>query len=333
MIGTAIATAGRILWRMLERRGIDPVPLFKEAGLDSSSLDNPLVRYPIKGAILVWTRASKMLDDPAFGLTIAKVWKPSDFHALGCAFMASTTLRDALNRLVRYNPVVYDVISYSLAEHGGRAILSYKPVHGVLDEPAILEDARWAVVLDACRLVHGADLDPLEVTFWHAEPESGMDEFLEYFRCPLRFDEPVASMTFPSEILDKRLPAANRELALSLDRTLSNYVAKLQRDDIVSRTKSVISDNLPSGNFTSEMVAAELHMSQRSLQRKLVAECTAYRKLVDAVRQELAESYLAEGYFTLTEISYLLGFSSQAAFSRAFKRWTGVTPQEFREAA
>ena len=333
MIGTAIATAGRILWRMLENQGIDPGPLFKEAGLDSSSLDNPLVRYPVKEATLIWTRASEMLDDPAFGLTIAKVWQPSDFHALGCAFMASTTLRDALNRIVRYHAVVYDVISYSLAEQDGRAILSYSSVHGKLDEPAILEDTRWAVVLDGCRRIYGANLDPLEVTFWHAKPESGMDEFIEYYRCPLRFGEPIASMTFPSEVLDKRLPAANRELSQVLDRTLSNYVAKLQRDDIVSRTKSVISDNLPSGNLTSEVVAAELHMSQRSLQRKLVAEGNAYRKLVDAVRQELAESYLAEGNFTLTEISYLLGFSSQAAFSRAFKRWTGVTPQEFRDAA
>ena len=333
MIGTAIATAGRILWRMLENRGIDPAPLFEEAGLDASSRDNPLVRYPLKQATLVWRRASEVLDDPAFGLSIASVWKPSDFHALGCAFMASATLRDALNRLVRYNPVVYDVISYSLAERGGRAVLAYNPVHGEIDEPPILEDTRWAVVLDACRRVYGAELDPLEVTFWHPEPESGMGAFLEHFRCPLRFGETVASMSFPAEILDRRLPAANRELALSLDRTLSEYASKLQRDDIVSRTKSVISDSLPSGNYTSEVVAAELNMSPRSLQRKLAAEGTAYRKLVDSVRQELAESFLGEGSFTLEEISYLLGFSSQAAFSRAFKRWTGLTPREFRDAA
>ena len=333
MIGTAIATAGRTLWRMLERQGIDPAPLFKEEGLDPNSLDNSLVRYPVKEATRVWTRAAKMLDDPAFGLTIAKVWQPSDFHALGCAFMASITLRDALNRLVRYNPVVYDVISYSLAEHDGRAILSYNPVHGKIDEPAILEDTRWAVVLDACRRVYGADLDPLEVTFWHSEPESAMDAFLEYFRCPLRFGEPVASMAFPAEVLDKRLPGSNRELALSLDRTLIDYVDRLQRDDIVSRAKSTISAYLPSGNIASEVVASALHMSPRSLQRKLAAEGTAYRKLVDSVRQELAESYLADGNFILTEISYLLGFSSQAAFTRAFKRWTGLTPQEFRGTA
>ena len=333
MIGTTIATAARILWRMLEHRGIDPTPLFKEAGLDTNSLDNPLVRYPIKEGILAWTRASEMLEDPAFGLTIAKVWQPSDFHALGCAFMASATLRDALNRLIRYNSVVYDVISYSRAERDGRAILSYDPVHDALDEPAILEDTRWAVVLDGCRRIYGADLNPLEVSFWHGEPKSGLEEFLSYFRCPQRFDEPVAKMIFPVDVLNKPLPAANHELALTLDHSLSSYLAKLQHNDIVSRTKTAISNNLPSGNATIQAVAATLHMSPRNLQRKLSAEDTTYRKLVDTVRQEMAESYLTQENFTIAEIGYLTGFSSQAAFARAFKRWTGLTPQDFRVAA
>jgi AraC-like DNA-binding protein len=161
---------------------------------------------------------------------------------------------------------------------------------------------------------------------------SEMDVFQDYFRCPLRFGEAVASMTLPAEVLDKPLPAANRVLALALDRTLSACLDKLRRDDIVSRTKSAITEHLPSGNPTSAGVAADLHLTPRTLQRKLVAEGTTYRTLVDAVRQELAESYLADGDFSLTEISYLLGFSSPAAFTRAFKRWTGLPPQQFRGA-
>jgi len=74
-------------------------------------------------------------------------------------------------------------------------------------------------------------------------------------------------------------------------------------------------------------------MSPRTLQRKLAAEDTTFRKLVETVRQELAVSYLADARFTLVEISYLIGFSEQSSFSRAFKRWTGSTPQEFRGSA
>jgi AraC-like DNA-binding protein len=318
---------------MLELRGIDPAPLYKEAGLDPENLDDPRARHQANEAILPWWLASKLLDDPAFGLSIAKVWQPSDFHALGCAFLASTTLRDALNRLIRYNATVYSMIGYSIAEHDDRAVLSYSKQHGELDEPAILEDTRWVVVLDGCRRIYGDDLNPLEVSFWHGEPKSGLEEFLAYFRCPLRFDEPVARMIFPVEILDRPLPAANRDLALTLDHSLSSYLAKLQDNDILSRTRTAISNNLPSGNATIQAVAATLHMSPRNLQRKLSAEDTTYRKLVDTVRKELAESYLTQDSFTIAEIGYLTGFSSQAAFTRAFKRWTGLTPQDFRVAA
>jgi AraC-like DNA-binding protein len=330
MVGSAIATAGRLLWRMLERRGIDPAPLHKSAGLDPASLDNPLVRYPEKEARRAWTLAMEMVDDPSFGLEIAQVWKPGDFHALGCAFLASNTLRDALNRLVRYNAVVRDVITYSLTEQDDLASLAYSSVDAKNDEPAILEDTRWALVLDACREIYGAHLDPVEVTFWHAAPDSNLDEFVEFFRCRLQFGEPVARMVFPSEVLDRPLTGANRELALANDRILGDYLVRLQRDDIVSRTKSAISEHLSSGKISSAVVASALRISPRSLQRKLAAANTTYSEVLYLVRQELAGSYLDDRSLTLAEISYLLGFSSQAAFSRAFRRWTGHTPQESR---
>ena len=177
MYGSAIATAFRILWRMLERRGIEPAPLFRAAGLDPGQLSNPRARYPGKQARLAWMRVSEMVDDPGFGLTIAEVWQPTDFHALGFAFLASTTLRNALNRLVRYHAVVDNVVSYSIAERDDRAILSCRTENGGLDEPPILEDARWVVVLDACQRVYGVDLDPLEVAFLHSDPGAAMGKF------------------------------------------------------------------------------------------------------------------------------------------------------------
>jgi len=333
MSGTAIATSVRILWRMLEHRDIDPTPLFKEVGLDPEKLNNSRTRYPADLMRLAWTRAAELTGDPGFGLTIAGVWQPTDFHALGYAFMASITLRKALDRLVRYNAVVDNLVSFSVVERGDQVILSYISGHSEIGEPAILEDARWAVVLDMCRHVYGEHLDPLDITFLHPEPSADMGEFFGYFRCPMRFGGPVASMTFPGEVIDKPLPASNRELALSHDRVLTKFVGKLNRDDVVSRVKSAIIENLPSGNLTYKEVADALHMSPRTLQRKLVVEDTSFRKLVEEVRRELAKSYLADDNLTLIEISYLLGFSHQASFFRAFKRWTSFTPQEFREAA
>ena len=330
MSGTVIATSLRLLWRILERRGIDPATLFKDVGLDPGQLGNPRARYPLNLMHLACARASKVLNDPAAGLTAAEVWQPTDFHALGFAFLASSTLRSALNRLVRYSTIVNDLVRYSVVDRGDQVTLLCNTQYGDSDEVATLEDARWAIVLDSCRRAYGASLDPLEVTFLHADPGPARGQFYGFFRCVMRFDAAVSSMAFPAEILDRPLPASNRDLALIHDRVLSNAVGKLQRDDIVSRTKSAIIECLPSENINIDTVADVLHMSTRSLQRKLAAENTTFRGLVEVVRHELAKSYLADGAYTLMEITFLLGFSSQAAFCRAFKRWSGRTPQELR---
>ena len=332
MTGTTIATANRILLRMLEQYGIDPLPLFKKADIDPAALSKSMERIPWKQAVKIWKDISEKVD-PDFGLSASQAWEPSDFHALGCAFMSSRTLHDALNRIVRFNSLVNDVVAYSLVEVNENTVLSYTAKDDIHDEPAILEDTRWALVLDACRRIYGEELNPLEVTFWHDAPSYAIEKFTEYYRCPVRFGEKKACMTFSTEVLYKALPAANHELALTLDRTLNNYILKLQQEDITARTISVICEILPSGNVTNEMVADALHMSPRSLQRKLADVDTTFRNLVEQVRQELAKSYLTDKSYNLIEITYMLGFSSQSSFSRAFKRWTGMTPQDFRDAA
>ena len=331
MTGTTIATANRILLRMLEQYGIDPLPLFRKAGIDPAALSKSMVRIPWKQAVIVWKEISEKVD-PAFGLSVSQAWQLSDFHSLGCAFMSSNTLRDALNRVVRFNSLVYDVVDYAVVKGDERSVLSYTAKYNIHDEPAILEDTRWALILDACRRIYGEELNPVEVAFWHSEPCTAIDKFTEYYRCPVRFDEKRARLTFSTEVLDKPLPASNHELALTLDHTLSDYVSRLQQENIVSRKKYIISEFLPSGTVTADMVADVLHMSPRSLQRMLADVDATFRILVEQVRKELAKSYLSDKTDNLIEITYMLGFSSQSSFTRAFKRWTGVTPHEFRDA-
>jgi AraC-like DNA-binding protein len=333
MPGTVIATSLRLLWRILERRGVDPASLFDEIGLDPEKLSDPRARYPLNLMRHACARASELLDDPAAGLIAAEVWQPTDFHALGLAFLASSTLRTALERLVRYSAMVNDLVRYSVIDSGDRITLVCNMADGDFGEVATIEDARWVIILDSCRRAYGYSLDPLEVTFLHADPGLEIGKFYGLFRCAMQFGAPVSSMTFPAEVIDRPLPASNRELAHMHDGVLSDVIGKLQRDDIVSRTKSAIIDNLPSDDFTAEKVANSLHMSSRNLQRKLAAENTTFRALVEVIRQELARSYLTDSDSTLQDIAFLLGFSSQAAFTRAFKRWTGHTPQEYRDIA
>jgi AraC-like DNA-binding protein len=111
------------------------------------------------------------------------------------------------------------------------------------------------------------------------------------------------------------------------------YLAQLDQDHIIQKVKAVIIDQLPSGNVTDETVARELYMSSRKLQRQLRNDGTTFTTLLTEIRQDLAQRYLREQHISLTEIAFLLGFSESSAFSRAFKRWMGVTPSEYRKAA
>src|SRR5690606_29441295 len=131
-------------------------------------------------------------------------------------------------------------------------------------------------------------------------------------------------------LAERRLQSGNLAVADANERLASDYLLWLKRNDIVSAVKSKLQELLPSGTCTEARVADALHMNQRTMQRKLQAENSSFTSLLNSVRVEMAEHHLRNTQLSLTEISYLLGFSEQANFTRAFKRWKGVSPSDYR---
>lgn len=332
MLPTLLASSARILYRLIERNGLDPLGVFREAGLDPNLLEDSPARYRVEQARATWHEAARLIPNPCFGLQASEAWRPTDFHALGYAFLANRTLRTAIERIVRYNAVVDPVVFFEDTLEDARMRLTYRTDR--LDPPDIpaLQDARWGVVLGLCREAFGPGCDPLEMTLNHPAP-SCQGEYFALFRCPVRFDAPVTELVFDRALVERPLPAANRELALANEGILRGYIDQLAVDDIASRVKLAIVDHLPSGAPSAELVAKDLHMSPRTLQRRLAALGSAYSVLLDAVRRELATQHLADPARSLSEISYLLSFAEQSGFSRAFRRWTGRAPSTVREAA
>jgi AraC-like DNA-binding protein len=328
-MATLLASATRILWRILERNGVDPGPLFLRFGLNPSVLDDPRARYGVREGRRLWGEAARLIPDPAFGLQAAELWRPTDFHALGYAFLASDTLRTAVRRLERYHAVVDPVVAFTEAPDDPRLSLSYQVVGVELAQVPALEDARWAVLLGICRYAFGSNLDPVEVSFAHAAPVS-TGPWFGLFRCPVQFGAPAPRLVFSPEDADRPLPARNRELAKVNDAVLAAYSSALTAQATVSRVKRAILDRLPGGTPTAEQVARDLIMSPRTLQRRLMHEGTSFKRLLEAVRQELAEQYIADPGRSLAEITYLLGFSEASAFSRAYRRWNGESPSRAR---
>ena len=133
MIGTSLASLSRPLWRVLERHQINPEFVFREAGLDPALMDESRSRFQAERVAYAWRKAAELITDPCFGLEVADAWFPTDFHALGYAFLASSTLRTGLNRLCRYVDVVDNAVGF--VTEGSRH-------PRVLVAPALVPDAQ-----------------------------------------------------------------------------------------------------------------------------------------------------------------------------------------------
>lgn len=325
MSATALSSWARSIRRAVERAGVDPDPLFVAAGLDPAALADPNARYPVRRTAELWRRAVQATGNPALGLDVARQVTPTTFHALGYAQVASANLREAFERAVRYFRIVADTGELAFERDGPNYALTIRVPAGE-DAPAVESiDAFVAVFVRMVRGLAGRDADPLRVELARPSPNDP-GPWQRAFRVMPEFGAVSNRIEYPAALIERPLETANPELARHNDAVVIAQLARLQRQGFTDRVRAVIVETLPDGPPTGEAVAARLHLSARSLQRRLADEGTSFSELLDATRLELARSYLEAGTHTVGEVTFLLGYSDASAFSRAFKRWTGVAP-------
>jgi len=326
---SVFAPALGALWRQLEGCGIDPEPLFREEGIDPETLFDAGARVPLERYQRLDLRAAKLSADPYFGLRGAEYFRPAHLGALGFAWLASSSLRTAFERLSRYARVIQEKLTISLSEDERYFYVRIDPHIPVLNA-GIREDGQLSALVRFCRIIAGRDFNPAKVYFRQEQPQKTSYHF-ELFRCPIEFGAPETMLVMNIEDVDKRLTGSNDQLAELNEHIVVKYLAHRSRNDIVNRTKAAIIDGLANGSVNESTIAAELHMTPRNLHRKLQKEDTSFKLLLNETRRELAQQYIQDRSKTLTEISYLLGFSEASSFSRAYKNWTGQAPSEARQ--
>jgi AraC-like DNA-binding protein len=326
---TSRAPLAKIAWKLLEEYGHDPAPLFHDVGLNPNLYNNPDARMSYEIADNLWRKTSDLIDDPCFGLRAVKHWHPSLYGALGYAWLASSSLRTGFNRFDRYVHIVSEFLDFQLEETNKGFLVTFIPKPFIMDIPG-RADATLAIFIRMCRINAGEEFNPLQVTLAHEEHSCSGQHFA-YFRCPIEFNADTYSFTLPLETMDKQLDGSNPQLALLNDQLMIRALAKLSRDNIEQRVKASIIEQLPSGDVSQEKVADALHMSVRNLQRKLKNMNTTFRELLDEIRSDLAKKYVTTSEANINEITFLLGFSESSSFSRAYKRWHGLTPSEARK--
>ena len=332
MRGSTISSWALLVAKALEAEGHDSKSIFQRAGLDPDKLKDPDARYPIDGMTRLWRLAAQASGDPYFGLTVVDYWHPTTLNALGFSWMASDSLRDAMVRMSRYGRLVSTGAEMSLVEHDDYFIFQLRSRNALADVAHEAVDAALVTLVKMCRLSYGEDFNPLRVVTQRPRFDDPT-RYEEYFRAPIEYSAGENAIFFSKEALQAHLPTANPRLARVNDKVITEYLAQFDKASTATRVRAKLIDLLASGNVTQQDVADSLHMSLRTLQRKLSEEETSYKSLLDETRRELANQYLRQACLSVSEVTYLLGFSEPSNFARAFKRWTGHTPSEFRTAA
>lgn len=333
MFYSTLAAVDLMMWRALEEYDCDRAAIFERAGVDPAMLHRSGARIPLKAGNRLWDLARRATADPCLGLRVAAHWHPTALHALGYAWLASDSLRDALQRLVRYYRVITDTEWLELDAGDDEVMLRVHLVDETLRGVDEIYDGFFASLVRMCRFSYGDAFAPRQISMMRPRPAGCANEFDGLFRAPIEYGASDDVIVFAAGPLDTKLPTGNVEIAHASDRIITDYIAHLERARVTMRVKARLIDELPSGHTTQESIARSLHMSLRSLQRRLAAEGTSYRELLDETRSELAQQYVRQSRLSLGEITFLLGFSEPGNFTRAFKRWTGKPPSAYRRSA
>jgi len=328
---TTIAGPARLIGETLRTHyAQDPLPVYKKAGIDVSRLDVPGARYPYSAMQRLWEACVTTTGDPAFGLVTGKNIRPTTFHAVGFSWIASRTLLESLQRLVRYTKLITTApAALELTKSGGRWHLEDHALQTRKRNahPAAI-DARMMAIIALCRQAGDPHFMAREIHLCH--DDYGMAQtYIDYLQAAVVFNAEFDCISFDADELETPLPGDNLELALVNDRIAEEYIAALDPKNITTEVRKLLIELLPSGDASQSAIARQLNRSLSTLQRQLAGEGTNYKEIREQTRRELAEKYVREGRYSLSQVAYLLGFSDQSNFSRAFRRWTGHSPGQY----
>lgn len=315
-------------------RGGDIAALFHALGIDRSVLADEEARIPFAAIVSFYDHAARLTGDDAFGLHVGEASNPSMFDVVGYATMNSPTVAEALTRLIRYQRVWTDGSLWYLSLESSTARLEYAyQISGVTPEECRHDcEASLAIFVAGMRALVRSDWKPREVWFAHRSPRD-LSEHHRVFGAPLSFGQSVNAVLFDRSALDLPVVEADPRLCAVLDRHANALLARLPSGGrFVDKVRQALSDALRCGDPGPDAVARTLAMSVRTLQRKLKSEGTSLQDLLEAMRRNLSVRYLQRDDLSVAEVAYLLGFSEPSSFHRAFRKWTGVTPGEFRRA-
>ena len=328
--GTVLTVSSRALIGACHRLGVDTDTLLRSVGVSRATLEDPDARLEASKVGALWSKAYELSGDPVLSLHAAEACPLGAYKVID--FMASNaaTVAEAFRYSARYFPIINTAVRLPIDESGDPVTVDVVDESGPTGVSRPYAEYCFAAFVLHCRAATGVSFPLRRVTFVHRTPPD-IREHERVFGCPVRFEAEHNRLSIDREAWETRAAGSQPGVLQVLTEHADHLLEKLPRGpDLVERTRRAIGERLRGGDSSLEGVARELATSARSLQRHLRDLGYSYQALADEVRAATARLYLEQPDVAIAEVAYLLGFSDQSTFNRAFKRWTGSSPARSR---
>lgn len=314
--------------------GVDERDLFGGTGLSPAELSPPEKAVPLGKVAKLWANATVLSGDPAFSLHLGESSYCADMSIVGMLGESGGSFGDALEQVRRFSKLAIGgppgrPVGPDLSVEGGLASIS---VRGGCDGlRKSLSENHLSRMVGGMRRAVARDLKLVSVSFQHPEPDYAQ-EYDRIFGAPVLFNQATSCITFACDFLDAPMRRPNPHLNRILSERAQDMLEDLPSEQtFTASVEAYVRRHLHEGALSVCGCASALGVSKQTLQRRLRCEDVCFKEVVESVRQELADSYLAQGELNMSEVAFLLGYSEPSSFTRAFKRWKGVAPSVQRD--
>lgn len=309
--------------------GINVDRFLAEIGINKEAVNDSNGRTSFEDIIKLWDASAKITQNRMFGLDTSFFLPFGAIKVIDFVMITSQTAKESLSKFVRYYTLINRVFSLGTRTKGE---FTHLQLHNPTDPnffPVQYIDYIFAAILTRLRITADMNLNPSELHFTCSAPKD-LDKYYHVFRAPIKFNQRVNQMIIAKDMLNMVQPYGDPHLCEMLDCHAQKLINQLPSNkDILLELRAILRQGLYLGETGIDNSAKKLGISRRNLQRKLKSRGISYRTLLDQIRCDLAQHLLSKQGESIEATAYLIGYSEQTSFYRAFKRWTGKTPQEF----
>ncbi|WP_428240167.1 AraC family transcriptional regulator ligand-binding domain-containing protein [Gynuella sp.] len=316
------------LWRALEKTGLEPPAILRTAGLPVTAHLDTRITFTTEQIFAIWKAVEFLTDDPTLTLSLIASASQTGYQPAFIAALYASDFRDAIHRIERFKRMGACEKFLTVEQDNEYTIIKEWP-HAREPEPATSIDLSFAFLMELGRQGTRQHLIPIRIEYNRvADPNEALKD---YFGCPIMFAASRNAITFKRSDLAIPFPGYSPEFLALITPNLASAFAEIEAESSTSeRVKVILKRALASGRPEIGMIAKELGMSERTLQRRITDEATTFRTLLTDARRELGQQMLTDPDIDISEVAYMLGYQDTTSFYRAFKDWEGISPGEWR---